>query len=226
MIGSRRRFDYDRALLANSLLRELEEGVSSVEEALARSYLTPGYPGWNLLYYLTYCSLRPDGFNVIVETGANWGCSTIVLAQALRDCRYLGKVYSVEISAENIERAEANLHAASLLDCVELSLGDSVAYLADPPFDKRLIRVAFLDSLHKCEHVLAEFEQIYPQLDEAALVIFDNTASRAEGEEAHVFTALKRIRELYGGNLVNFENVSWQPPGQAVWQKGAFPGRK
>jgi hypothetical protein len=28
---------------------------------------------------------------------------------------------------------------------------------------------------------------------------------------------------VYGGNLINFEFVSWYTPGLAIWQKEPFP---
>jgi hypothetical protein len=33
-----------------------------------------------------------------------------------------------------------------------------------------------------------------------------------------VAEALRRIRAAHGGNLIEFANCSWAPPGNAVWR--------
>jgi hypothetical protein len=71
--------------------------------------------------------------------------------------------------------------------------------------------------------VLREFEIIYPCLQDNSIVIFDNTYEIAKpGEDPRVFGALKEIKKTYGGNLINFEFVSWYTPGMAAWQKDPF----
>lgn len=80
-----RRFDYDRKLLPNQFLSRLEQDVHDLEQAKTKTGYSVGYPGWNLLYYCLYSSLRKDAFNLIIETGSNWGCSTIILGQGLID---------------------------------------------------------------------------------------------------------------------------------------------
>tara|TARA_A100001037_G_scaffold198628_1_gene177681 strand:+ start:909 stop:1106 length:198 start_codon:yes stop_codon:yes gene_type:complete len=63
--------DYDRALLPNDRLRELEAGVSDIDGAVARSGYSIGYPGWGMLYHLALCHLDRKKENLIVETGTN-----------------------------------------------------------------------------------------------------------------------------------------------------------
>jgi len=57
---------------------------------------------------------RDEEFNVLVETGTNWGCSTIVLAPALKDSGFRGLVYSADLSADNLAHARENLELAWL----------------------------------------------------------------------------------------------------------------
>jgi predicted O-methyltransferase YrrM len=219
---TRRHFQYDRGLLVNSRLREVEEGVSDIETAAKRSGLSIGYPGWNLLYYTAFCSLSVDHYNLILETGTNWGFSTICLAQALRDSALPGRVITVETSSEHVGKAEDNLARAGLLELVEMHHMDSLSLLKSEAAADWRVRFAFLDSNHECGHLLQEFELLYPKLEDTAIVFFDNTAPQLTGQEAHVHLALKELVVQFGGNLVNFPNTSWYTPGQAVWQKRPF----
>ena len=218
---SRRYFQYDRGLLVNSRLREVEEGVSDLETATERSGLSIGYPGWNLLYYTVLCSLSVDRDNLILETGTNWGFSTICLAQALRDSGLAGRVITVDTSSEHLRKAKGNLSAAGLLDLVEMHEMDSLSLLRGEVAINWHVRFAFLDSNHECGHVLQEFDLLYPKLDDTAIVFFDNTSPQLT-EEAHVHLALRELVVRFGGNLVNFPNTSWYTPGQAIWQKRPF----
>lgn len=61
-----------------------------------------------------------------------------------------------------------------------------------------------------------------PRLADDALVVFDNTYRIAEeGEDQRVNGALRTIQTRHGGNLINFEFVSWYTLGLAIWQKQA-----
>jgi cephalosporin hydroxylase len=72
---------------------------------------------------------------------------------------------------------------------------------------------ALLDGAHDAEHVLAEFELVHPLVRSCGgKVYFDNTSAGGVAE------ALRRIGAAHGGNLVEFANCSWAPPGNAIWQ--------
>ncbi len=216
---NRRMFNYNRGLLPNKLLALFEEGVTNIDEAFPRSGLSIGYPGWNLLYYACLCSLRPAQYNYILETGTNVGCSTIVLAQALKDSGYRGSVASVDLDSEILQTADENLERAGLRHLVDLHQGDSVAFLSDFTCVNACISLAFLDGCHEKDHVFNEFKAVHPLLDAHSLVFFDNV-----DELDGVAGALLRIQKTYGGNVVHFENTSWHPPGQAVWQQFGLAG--
>ncbi|WP_416672049.1 O-methyltransferase [Egbenema bharatensis] len=217
-----RRFDYDRTLLPNAFLAELED-VETLEQAKDKTGYTIGYPGWNLIYYILLSHLKPDTWNTIVETGTNIGCSTIILAQALKDSQGDGQVYTVELEAENYERAQAHFAQSGVGDLIDARLGDSKEILKQITQEVSGVRTAFLDASHLLDDVLAEFEIIYPHLEADSIVVFDNTYQIAEPhEDQRVFGALHKIQEVYGGNLINFEFVSWYTPGMAIWQKTPF----
>ncbi len=218
-----RRFDYDRTLLPNAFLAKLED-VEALEQAKEKTGYTIGYPGWNLIYYILLSHLKPDTWNTIIETGTNIGCSTIILAQALKDSQGDGRVYTVELEAENYERAKAHFAQSGVGDLIDARLGDSKEILKQITQEVSGVRTAFLDASHLLDDVLAEFEIIYPHLEADSIVIFDNTYQIAEPhEDQRVFGALHKIQETYGGNLINFEFVSWYTPGMAIWQKTPFP---
>lgn len=213
-------FDYNRALLPNPVLAELEEGVSDIETAKRRSGLTIGYPGWGLLYYATICSLDPDRENVILETGSNLGCSTIVLGQALADSGARGAVHTIEIDPATAARARANIERAGLASRVTLHEGDSKEVLPRVLEKARSVRVAFLDGSHDAADIRREFDLVEAKMQARGVVIFDNTANLSEaGEDPRVHGVLRDIVGDRRGQLVNFEFVSWHTPGIAVWQK-------
>lgn len=215
-----RRFDYDRALLPNHRLREMEEGVTDIEAARLRTGFSIGYPGWGLIYQMMLNHLHWDRPNLIIETGTNWGCSTIVLAQALRDSRGGGHVHSIEIERANLDKAEDNLTAAGLRDLATLHHGDALSVLPDVLGRVDEVHAAFLDGGHQHDQAVGEFELILPHLSPTAIVLFDNTFGICEGEaDERVFGALKTIKARHGGNIVNFERTSWFTPGLAVWQR-------
>ena len=213
-----RKFDYDRDLLPNAFLKAKERGVADLESAQQTTGKTVGYPGWNLLYYCCLCSLDPEKEHVIVETGTNWGYSTIVLAQALKDSGAQGKVYTIELEEENLAIARENFREAGVADRIESYVGDSLRLLPQV-LDGRSPSFVFLDGNHSMPHVLKEFALVEPCLPSGGKVYFDNTEDIGQKEDLLVFGALKEIEKNYRGNLVRFPFCSWYTPGQAIWEK-------
>ena len=215
-----RRFGYDLSLLPNQHLRKLEKGVNNIEQAQDRTGMTIGFPGWGMLYYLLFCHLEPGKRNIIIETGTNFGCSTIILAQALQDSGCDGLVYSMEIMEREHSVARRNLQDSGVGERVRLIRGDAKAELPGILAGETAVRFAFLDGSHLFNDVMAEFDLLLPHLESDALVAFDNTYRIAEGsEDQRVNGALQVIHERHGGNLLNLEFVSWYTPGLAVWQR-------
>jgi hypothetical protein len=63
------------------------------------------------------------------------------------------------------------------------------------------------------EHVAGEIEIVHPLVARGrGKIYFDNTMAGGVAE------ALRFLRRAYGGNVVEFENCSWRPPGNAIWQ--------
>tara|TARA_R110002072_G_scaffold73069_11_gene174294 strand:- start:1295 stop:2008 length:714 start_codon:yes stop_codon:yes gene_type:complete len=217
-----RRFDYDRRLLPNAYLASLEEGVSSIDAARQKSGLSIGYPGWSLIYNLLLGSVPPGGAPVLMETGTNWGASTIIIAQALADIGGDGVVHTFELNPAVQDVARRNIAQSGLSDRVIFHLGDSQetvpAFLES--FDGELAG-AFLDGAHEASVLLAEFEAVRPKLRRGALVFMDNTYPIAEpekGDAPRVNQALPDLVSRHGGSLLNLPFVSWFTPGLAVWQ--------
>jgi predicted O-methyltransferase YrrM len=217
-----RMFQYDRSLLPNRHLAELDQ-VSSLDEARKKTGATIGYPGWGLIYSILLCHLDRSREELIVETGTNWGSTSIVLAQALIDSGCTGNVVTFELDPKNVAKARANLAAAGVAERVEIVEGDSRVNLPNL-LRKRCtpgsIRCAFLDASHLENDLLSEFDSILPYLANDAIVIMDNTYRLADdNEDQRVNGALRKFPERYGGNLINLEFVSWYTPGLAIWQK-------
>ncbi|WP_428406964.1 O-methyltransferase [Hyphococcus sp.] len=218
-----RQYGYDPARVPNAWLAEKDAGVSNITQAEARTGKTIGYPGWLLLYSLLLSHFRPDGENIIVETGTNVGCSSIMLAQALKDAGVNGKVHTIEIDPQTAEKAKNNFRDAGVSDYIQQYVGDAKAELQKLLPSLPRLRAAFLDGSHDEPDVMREFELVEPRLDDGALVFFDNTYEIAEaGEDRRVNGALREIKKRYGGNIINLEFVSWYTPGFAIWQRDAF----
>jgi predicted O-methyltransferase YrrM len=209
-----RLFHYNHALLPNPLLAESERDAHDLESAKRLTGLTVGYPAWNLLYYALLCSAPAAGEEfVVVETGTNQGISTVVLAQALKDLGLRSVVRTVDIDPSVVEIAKHNVEKAGLSAFVDFHVEDSHRYLARLVSEVNAIHFAFLDGSHAYEDLRKEFTIIYPKVVAChGKVYFDNTTTGG------VARALKFIRIAYGGNLVEFENCSWCPPGNVIWQ--------
>jgi len=219
-----RMFAYDRRLIPNAHLRKLEEGVATIEEAQERTRWTIGYPGWGFIYHMLLCHLDRAREANILETGANEGCTTIMLAQALADAGCIGRVHAVEFDDTFADKAEANLKAAGLESRARIVRGDTRKVLPEvlqeiAPASQPL-RAVFLDASHLFDDVMTEFELVLPHLAPDALVLFDNTYGIAgPSEDQRVNGALKEIMARHGGNLINLEFCSWFTPGLAIWQR-------
>lgn len=215
-----RMFNYDVGRLPNAHLADLERGVTSIDEAVKRTGATIGYPGWGLIYHLLLSHLDRSRHEVIIETGTNFGCTTIILAQALIDAGCQGEVITIELDASNVARARENVTRGGVSDRVRLIEGSTRVELPKVVSGLKDVRVAFLDASHAFDDVMTEFETLRPVLADEALVLFDNTYCIAErGEDQRVNGALFEILKAHGGNLINLEYVSWFTPGLAIWQR-------
>ncbi|MGI8745767.1 MAG: O-methyltransferase [Bryobacteraceae bacterium] len=208
----KRVFDYDRRLLPNAYLAEKEEKSHDLASATSETGLSVGYPAWNLLYYSLLCSLTsPEP--AIVETGTNLGFSTIVMAQALKDARVRAVVRTVDIDPNAVRLARQNAARAGIEEFISFSVGESLDFLRGLVGEADGIDFAFLDGNHAAAHVVSEFELIHPLVTASrGKVFFDNSGA------GDVASALRHIRATFGGNLVEFKNCSWGPPGTAIWQ--------
>lgn len=209
----RRVFDYPKERLPNAWLAKVEGLYQDLDGSAGHTYLSMGYPSWNLLYYSLFCTLPSEGAAYVVETGTNLGWSTVILAQALRDRGLSSKVDTIELDREMTEKAVLNVYRAGLADQVNFHVGDSLTFLKLYCESVPRIDFAFLDGNHECDHVVKEFELIFPKMSRPhGSVFFDNTA------EGGVKDALAIIAERFGGNQIEFPNCSWGPAGNVLWQ--------
>src|SRR5207244_3438556 len=180
---------------------------------LEDSELSLGYPGWNLLYFSLLCSIHPRQREaVIIETGTNRGGSTIVMAQALKDLGIEGRVQTVELDGNLVAIAKRHVERAGLSEYVSFNVGNSLDFLSRLPDDPG-VDFAFIDDLHEYEHVVKEIDVICPKVAASGgKAYFDNAAV------GDVARAMQYLRENHGGNVVEFANCSWRPPGNAIWQ--------
>ena len=226
-----RRFDYDRGLLPNRYLRELDPSTPEPERAefpdakahydtysawLGETAMSMGYPAWNLLYYAIVGSLSPRQPNpVVAETGTNRGLSTIVMAQAVKDLGLEAVVETVELDAEMSERARRHVGAAGLESYVRFHKGDSIEFLTDLVARSPHIDFLFLDDAHDRAHVERQLDIVCEKVAvRRGKIYFDNSGAGG------VADALRYLRDTHGGNVIEFANTSMCPSGNAIWQAG------
>jgi predicted O-methyltransferase YrrM len=213
--GSRRRFDYDRRLLPNPQVAALEPAeVSGRDKLTDATSWSLGYPAWNLLYYALFTSILPERDDVVVlETGTNRGVSTIVIAQALKDLGVAAVLDTVEHDPQLVEAARENLKRAGLLDRVRFHTGDAIEFLGEMAERFDHFDFVLIDDLHTYDQVWQEIEIVQPMVAASGgKIYFDNTGY------GDVDRAILKLRRQYGGNLVTFDNCSYAPPGNAIWQ--------
>jgi predicted O-methyltransferase YrrM len=209
-----RKIKYNFSLLPNRYLASIEAGNKNFRSAIEKTGFSMGYPAWNLLYYILLSSIPLMNKDIVIlETGTHLGLSTIILAQVLKDTDSNGTVFTVDKDKKAVKIARQNVLRAGLIDYVNFNIQDSILYLSKITEQKQHIHFAFLDSNHDYRHVLKEFSIIYPKIQPVrGKVFFDNSTYGG------VAKALKYIKSHYDGNIIEFDNSSWAPPGNALWQ--------
>lgn len=218
-----RDYSHGKSLYPVKLLAKLDRG-DSAQEIRNKTGLSIGQPGWGLLYYLVQVSHLKEEPGTIVETGSNFGLTTICLAQALVDAGVRSpRVLSFELNPDNVNKAKKMAKKAGLEEVITIIEGDTGQTLAPTllkELEFRSVGFAFLDASHLAKDVRNEFENLLPYLRDDALVVFDNTYPIDEApEEPRVGAFIQELEDIYGGSVIEFPFVSWFTPGLAIWQK-------
>lgn len=133
---------------------------------------TTGYFGCTALYLLVR-AVRPRH---VVETGVLYGASSAhILAALARNGE--GELHSIEIGKDPGEPTHDYLVPQELWARWELSIGDARWEL--PALLERLPAVSLFhhDSLHTYDHMMWEFETVYPHLDSDGVLSSDDVLS-------------------------------------------------
>jgi predicted O-methyltransferase YrrM len=149
----------------------------------------------------------------VVETGTNRGLSTIVMAQALKDLGLAAVVETVELDPELSDVAGRHVEDAGLAEFVKIHTGDSIDFLTH--LVERVAHIDFLllDDAHDRAHVERQMNIVCPKVAvRCGKIYFDNSGAGGVAE------ALPHLLNSHGGNLVEFENCSMCPSGNAIWQ--------
>jgi len=134
--------------------------------------------------YFMIRELKPE---IIIETGVHRGVSSLFMLQALED-NNKGKLYSIDLPLANYltddrGSTKSTLSAEKVGVCVtetlrnrwELILGDSKKELPKLLSSLKSIDMFLHDSKHTYEHMMWEFNTIWPSLSEDAILISDDT---------------------------------------------------
>ena len=96
---------------------------------------------------------------------------------------------------------------------MNLNTGDSIDFLADLAERKPHIDFLFLDDAHDREHVERQLDIVCPKVAvRRGKIYFDNSGAGGVAE------ALEHLRNVHGGNVIEFANCSFCPSGNAIWQ--------
>lgn len=206
-------FDYDKSILPSKWLRIHDSEASALEEVGPTTGLSMGHPGWGMLYHVALCMLSPVEDNLILETGTNYGASTIVLAQALKDSKRSGRIVTVEISDVNYTKALSNFDEAGVADVIDAYNRDSIEFLSEFQLSKEEIpAIFFIDGSHSKNDVILEIDlcrKINAGRNPNCLYIFDNTS----------MGGVREAMQLLGGKQITLPYVSWHPTGMTLWQE-------
>jgi predicted O-methyltransferase YrrM len=139
------------------------------------------------------------------------------MAQALKDANVSGFVHTVDIDESNIASAKKNVEKAGLIEIVKFYNENSITFLEKLISGWSHIDFCFLDDLHEYWHVKKEFSMVYPKIVACnGKVMFDNASY------GDVYFAVRYIKKAYPGNVIEFKNCSWGPPGMMIWQPPMF----
>ena len=215
-----RNLSYDRKILPNAFLSELEAQATTIQEATEATGYTIGMPGWMLLYSILYQSRTWESGYYYLE-GTN--DLQLILAQALKDAQAKNpKVLTFELEKSNLDIAKERWEKAGVGDIIHEFMGpikDTFAPALSKEVSLKSCRIAFLDASHLEEDIEYEFQAILPYMASDGIIIMDNTYQIAEqNENQRVNGFLRNIRNRFGGNIINLPFCSWYTPGIAIWQ--------
>ena len=127
-------------------------------EALANAMIADGVPSYQQLLFYVAAMFKP---NVMVELGVYRGQTTIQLAEGNPE----GQVYGVDLRMDNVK--QARIHRRYNITLVEEDSLKAVDQI--PPAD-----LIFFDSLHRYNHLMAEYEVYSAKARPGCLLFFDD----------------------------------------------------
>jgi len=137
-------------------------------------------------YFPLYFLIREMKPEIVIETGVHRGVSSLFILQAMKD-NNKGTLYSIDLPLAQYERDTGELDSSVLPPekvgvCVNkelrkrwnLILGDSKKELPKLISSIKSLDIFLHDSKHTYEHMLWEFETIWPVLKENGILISDD----------------------------------------------------
>ncbi len=163
-----------------------EKDIFSVINSINQTILNEKYSRHEAFFIPIYFMIRIKKPRIIVETGVHRGVSSLFILQALEDNNE-GNLFSIDLPLAEYEVKEG-IHTASNLVkekvgiCVSnnlkkrwnLILGDSKKELPNVLKDKENIDFFLHDSQHTFEHMIWEYETIWPKLIKNGLLVSDD----------------------------------------------------
>ena len=173
---------YEQYKLENCSNDELYEQIKKINSKILEEY-SRNEAFFIPLYFLVR-KLKP---NVVIETGVHRGVSSLFILQALED-NERGDLYSIDLPLAEYD-TDARGATKSILPpekvgiCVrknlrkrwKLILGDSKKELPELLSSLKSIGMFLHDSKHTYEHMMWEFDTVWPKLNKDGALVSDDT---------------------------------------------------
>ena len=149
----------------NSFKNYLEKNYGN----LPHSILTP------IRGKVLYCVISAIMPKIIVETSVALGVSSFLILNAIK-LNKIGTLYSIDLPNKDIigNKEVGFVVPKELRSNWKLILGDSKTELPKLLSELKQVNIFFHDSLHTYEHMMFEFETVWPHIKENGLIVSDD----------------------------------------------------
>ena len=130
-----------------------------------------------------YCIVRAMQPNTFIETGTRWGLGSLFILSAM-ERNERGHLYSFDLGVEGSKmdyfwpRCQSELGflvPSRLAHYFTIVEGDSLQTLPDVLETLPAIDIFYHDSLHTFDHMLAEYQLVYPHMNQNGLFMSEDT---------------------------------------------------
>jgi len=166
--------------------RENYDFLKKIEE-MSKNIMLVDYYNQNTYHIILYCIVRMVKPKKILETGVSNGASSLFILQALKDNNY-GNLFSIDLPLSKYDAGKKGIVKDGVPPdrvgrCVpknlrnrwNLILGNSKNEIPKILQENPIIDIFLHDSEHSFEHMMWEFNTVWPYLKKDGILISDDT---------------------------------------------------